>query len=116
MKECSKLICFSLKPFLLKEIMEPHVRWLKRRFLMSRMFEKIVRLCFLLWSDLGSVRSSLSSERVLLISSEPLKAIEVGLDALSSLGFQIPFDEAPAAQLAEELKSQISRDRAVIAV
>jgi len=83
---------------------------------MCRMFEKIERLYFLLRSDLGSVRSSLSSERFLLSSSEPLKAIEVGLEALSSLGFQIPFDEAPAKQLAEELSPQIPRDRAVIAV
>jgi len=52
----------------------------------------------------------------MLIGSEPLKAIEVGLNALSSLGFQIPFDEASAAHLAEELSPQISRDRAVIAV
>jgi len=45
-----------------------------------------------------------------------LKAIEAGFDALLSLGYSIPFDEAKAAQLAEELSPQISRDRDVIAV
>jgi hypothetical protein len=52
----------------------------------------------------------------MIIGSEPLKAIEVGLNALSSLGFQIPFDEASAAHLAEELSPQISREPTVIAV
>jgi hypothetical protein len=52
----------------------------------------------------------------MLNRSEPLKAIEIGLEALSSLGFSIPLDEDKAAEIAEELSSQISRDREVIAV
>jgi hypothetical protein len=80
------------------------------------MFGKIEQLCFLLLSDRGLVRSSLSSVPSMLKRSEPLKAIEIGLEALSSLGFSIPLDEDKAAEIAEELSSQISRDREVIAV
>jgi hypothetical protein len=45
-----------------------------------------------------------------------LKAIAVGLEALDGLGYSIPFDEASAAALAEQLGANISTDPMVIAV
>ena len=48
--------------------------------------------------------------------SDPLKAIEIGLNALEILGYPIPFDPVKAAALAEKLSVRISRDPKVIAV
>jgi hypothetical protein len=45
-----------------------------------------------------------------------LKAIEIGLEALECLGFSIPLDAAAALALAEDLRSNVSTDPAVIAV
>ena len=48
--------------------------------------------------------------------SEPMKAIEVGFEALGHLGYPIPVDHDEAGIRAKELRSHVPTDPAIIAV
>jgi hypothetical protein len=60
--------------------------------------------------------NSVLSRVLRLTSSNPLKAIEIGLEALECLGFSIPLDAAAALAVGEDLRSKTSTDPAIIAV
>jgi hypothetical protein len=62
------------------------------------------------------VARSVLSRVLRLTSGNPLKAVEIGLEALECLGFSIPLDAAAALVVAEDLRSNVSTDPAVIAV
>jgi hypothetical protein len=64
----------------------------------------------------GFMANSVLSRVLCLTRGNPLKAIEIGLEALECLGFSIPLDAAAALAVGVDMRSNISTDPSIIAV